>query len=89
MPGQGVASSFKFGQNYGTLRMALVAAGIPFDTVTPQKRQHVMHCMSKGDKNVTKRRAQELFPDITITHAKADALLIAAYGWSVRTGVPY
>jgi hypothetical protein len=36
--------------------------------------------MSKGDKNVTKRRAQQLFPQLKVTHAIADALLIAEYG---------
>lgn len=80
MPGQGVASSFKFGQGYGSLEMALIAAGIPFERVTPQTWQKAMKCMTKGDKNVSKRRAQELFPDTKFTHATADAALIAAYG---------
>jgi hypothetical protein len=35
---------------------------------------------TKGDKNVSKRRAQELFPQLKVTHATADALLIAEYG---------
>jgi len=39
-----------------------------------------MGCMTKGDKNVSKRRSQELFPQIKVTHAIADALLIASYG---------
>lgn len=80
MPGQGVASSFKFGQGYGSLEMALTAAGIPFERVTPQKWQKSMGCLTKGDKNVSKRKAQELFPQLKITHATADALLIAEYG---------
>jgi crossover junction endodeoxyribonuclease RuvC len=79
MPGQGVASCFAFGMGYGGLRMALIAAGIPFETVTPQKWQKALGCLSKGDKNVTKARAQELFPAIKVTHAIADALLIAEY----------
>lgn len=80
MPGQGVTSMFNFGMGYGGLRMALVGAGIPFDTVTPQKWQKALGCQTKGDKNVSKRKAQELFPDIKITHAIADCLLIAHYG---------
>ena len=36
MPGQGVSSTFKFGVGYGGVRMALIAAGIPFSEVTPQ-----------------------------------------------------
>lgn len=80
MPGQGVSSSFKFGNGFGHLEMALTAAGIPFERVTPQKWQKTMGCMTKGDKNVSKRRAQELYPSIKVTHAIADALLIATYG---------
>jgi len=88
MPGQGVASTFKFGMNYGQIRMALIAASIGFETVTPGKWQRTMSCLSKGDKKVTRAKAQELFPEVNIagrgvkspTHAVADALLIAEYG---------
>lgn len=85
MPRQGVSSTFKFGMGYGGLRMALVAAGIPFDEVTPLKWQRALGCLSKGDKNVTKRRAQELFPGVRVTHAISDALLLAEYcrRWSL------
>ena len=79
MPRQGVASSFKFGMNFGSLKMALIASGIPHEFVTPQKWQKDMRCMTGGDKNVSKRRAQELFPAIKVTHAKADAMLLAEY----------
>lgn len=78
-PQMGVKSAFTFGQGYGRLEMALTAAGIPFERVRPQEWQKSMGCMSKGDKNVTKRKAQELFPSLKITHATADALLIAEY----------
>lgn len=87
MPGNGVASTFKFGQHYGMLRMALVAGGVPFDEVTPQRWQKAMGCLSGGDKNVTKRRAQELFPQQRVTHAVADALLIAEYCRRSRLGI--
>jgi hypothetical protein len=60
--------------------MGLTAAKLPFERVRPQVWQKTMQCMSKGDKNVTKRRAQELFPDIKVTHATADGLLIMSYG---------
>lgn len=79
-PQMGVKSAFTFGYGLGTLEMALTSAGIPFERVRPQEWQKHMKCMSKGDKNVTKRRAQELFPSLKITHATADALLIAQYG---------
>lgn len=80
MPGQGVASSFKFGNGFGHLEMALTAAGIPFVRVSPQKWQGALGCRTGGDKNVSKARAQELFPDLKPTHATADALLIMEYG---------
>jgi hypothetical protein len=79
-PQMGVVSAFSFGRGYGNLEMALTAAGIPFERVRPQVWQKALGCMTKGDKNVSKRKAQELFPDKKITHATADALLIAIYG---------
>jgi Holliday junction resolvasome RuvABC endonuclease subunit len=79
-PQQGVKSAFTFGQGYGRLEMALTAAGIPFERVRPQVWQKAMGCLTKGDKNVSKRKAQEMFPQLKITHATADALLIAEYG---------
>ena len=79
-PQMGVVSSFSFGRGYGNLEMALTAAGIPFERVRPQVWQKALGCMTKGDKNVSKRKAQELFPDRKITHATADALLLAHYG---------
>lgn len=75
-----MASSFRFGQSYGFLRGVLVACRVPFDQVTPAKWQRNLGCLSKGDKNVTKAKAQELWPELRITHAIADALLIAEYG---------
>lgn len=79
-PQMGVKSAFTFGNGFGHLEMALTAAGIPFERVRPQKWQQSMGCMTKGDKNVSKRRAQELYPQLKVTHATADALLIATYG---------
>jgi Holliday junction resolvasome RuvABC endonuclease subunit len=84
MPKQGVVSSFKFGQSYGFLRGMLIALEIPWEAVTPQKWQGALSCRTKGDKNITKARAQELFPDVRVTHALADALLIAEYGRRIR-----
>lgn len=78
-PQMGVVSAFTFGKGYGAIRMALAAAGIPFDEVTPPVWQRVMQCRTGGDKNISKRRAQELFPALTMTHAIADALLLAEY----------
>ncbi|MCK9597973.1 MAG: hypothetical protein M0R06_02965 [Sphaerochaeta sp.] len=79
MPKQGVTSTFKFGVSYGFLQGMLVAHKIPYDFVTPQKWQKELGCMSKGDKNITKQKAQQLYPKMKITHAIADAILIAEY----------
>src|SRR3990167_7770614 len=73
MPRQGVASTFKFGVSYGLVQGFLVAADIPFENVTPGVWQRKLGCLSGGDKNVTKRRAQELFPAAHVTHHVADA----------------
>lgn len=78
-PQMGVVSAFTFGKGYGALRMALTSVGTPFDEVTPQRWQKAMQCLTRGDKNVSKRRAQQLFPQVKVTHAIADALLIAEY----------
>jgi hypothetical protein len=85
MPGQGVASTFKFGESFGMLLGLMTASGIPFEKVRPAvwckelglKRE-------KGEsntdwKNRHKQLAQKIFPDVDITHATADALLIAEY----------
>jgi Holliday junction resolvasome RuvABC endonuclease subunit len=79
-PQMGVTSAFTFGNGFGHLEMALTAAGIPFERIRPQVWQKTLGCMTGGDKNVSKRRAQELFPTMKVTHATADALLIAEYG---------
>ena len=96
-PQMGCVSAFTFGAGYGRLRMALVSAAIPFDEVTPGKWQGVMGLRQKTgrtvlgehkkDKNIAKRRAQELFPSLTVTHAISDALLIASYCERLHTGV--
>lgn len=79
MPKQGVVSVFTFGLGYGALGMALLASKIPFERVSPSVWQKSLGCLTKGDKNVSKRKAQELFPNIRVTHCIADALLIAEY----------
>jgi hypothetical protein len=79
-PQMGVKSAFTFGNGFGHLEMALTAAGIPFARIRPQVWQKELGCLTKGDKNVSKRKAQELFPSMKVTHATADALLIAKYG---------
>lgn len=93
MPGQGVRSCFTFGKNYGLLRGVLVALGIDIVDVTPQKWQKTLGCRSgKGFTKTEHKRnlkvmAQEMCPELKVTNATADAILIARYGWNVETGV--
>ena len=76
--GQGVAGTFKFGTSYGFCRGLLIACEIPFTEVTPVKWQGLMGCKTHGDKNVSKARAQQLFPQVQgVIHQTADAMLLA------------
>ena len=75
---RGSVSMWKLGAHYGALKMALTAAEIPFDERVPAVWQKIMNCRTGGDKNVSKAKAQQLFPQIKITHAIADSLLIAS-----------
>lgn len=79
-PSDGVVPAFKFGMNYGWWQGVLAALEVPFERVYPLKWQTALSCRTGGNKNVSKIRAQELFPGMKITHATADALLIAEYG---------
>ena len=81
MHGQGVKSTWTFAEHFGALKMALTAEmGGEFIQVRPQIWQKELGCLTKGDKNVTKLMATRLFPRLKITHAIADALLVAHYG---------
>lgn len=69
--------------------MACLAAGLRVEYVSPQKWQRALGLLSKGrglgqgdtaKKNRNKAKAQELFPGVKVTHAIADALLLAEYG---------
>jgi crossover junction endodeoxyribonuclease RuvC len=89
MPGQGVSSTFKFGRSFGFVQGLMVAWAVPFELITPSKWQGEIGCRSGGDKNVTKTKAQQLFPEQSITHKTADAFLLAEYArriWFSRKG---
>ena len=87
MPGNGVVSMFSFGQQVGSIKTALAAAGLldRVQFITPQEWQRALGCLTKGDKKVSKKAAETMFP-IQITHATADALLITEYGRRVVSG---
>lgn len=86
MPGQGVASMFKFGQQYGYLQMALTAARIPFYDVLPTKWQKALGLLTRKGESKTEHKsrmkgaAQQYFPNTKVTLKNADSILIAFYG---------
>lgn len=89
------SSAFKFGASYGKLLMALTAAGIPFEEVTPQRWQKALGIAPRKSKqgetktafkNRLKQKAQQLFPGVTVTLATCDALLIAEFCRRMREG---
>jgi hypothetical protein len=80
MTGDGAQGSHTFGYIKGLMRGALKSRGVHLYDVPPQLWQTKLECMTGGNKNISKKRAVELFPGIKMTHAIADALLIATYG---------
>jgi hypothetical protein len=76
-----------FMKHYGFLRGCLIAIGITVEDIRPQAWQKLLGCMTRGNKNVSKVKAQQLFPTIQITHKIADALLIAEAGRKIRMGL--
>jgi crossover junction endodeoxyribonuclease RuvC len=85
-PGQGVSSMFKFGVTYGATKMALAAVGVPYTVVTPDKWKLAVGVPTGADKEASRLRALQLFPEQAAglarkkDHARADAMLIAFYG---------
>lgn len=86
-PQMGVKSAFTFGESYGSLRMAVIAAGLRLVMVSPAKWQREIGLQStkaklgaSENKRRNRAKAQELFPSVKVTHAIADALLLAEWG---------
>jgi crossover junction endodeoxyribonuclease RuvC len=85
-PGQGVSSMFRFGACYGATKMALTACGVPYTVITPAKWKPAVGILAGSDKEASRLRALQLFPDQAANlarkrdHARADAMLLAFYG---------
>lgn len=85
----GKAGALTFGAAWGGNLAVLNMLGIKTELVRPQVWMKYLDCMTKGDKNVTKNRASELFGRVSyedgktvpITHWSSDALLIGYYGF--------
>jgi hypothetical protein len=101
MPKQGVTSTFTFGVGYGKLLMALCAAGIAYEEVTPRTWQKGLGIKPRGKtetkpkfKNRLRKKAQQLFPQEKVwqrtlgeQRAVCDALLIAEYNRRKQKGI--
>lgn len=91
MPGQGVSSTFTFGQNFGMILGMLIAFGIPYQLISPQKWQKEMvTATDKVDsaKQSSYNAAHRLHPDMDFRRSqraktwddnKVDATLICDY----------
>lgn len=81
-PGEGHVGAFTFGRGVGWLEMGLRAHDVEVHYVAPMMWQARIECLTGGNKNISKRRAMELFGAQVpkITHNIADALLIAEFG---------
>ena len=85
MPGQGVASTFTFGEGYGCWLGILAALGISHELVTPQAWKKGMMDGQAKDKDGSRVVALRLFPEVAEKlrlkkhHGRADALLLAEY----------
>ncbi len=86
MPGQGVSSTFKFGENFGFIQGVLYSHKVPFDLVSPQswmkffslKRNTKTESKTQW-KNRLKGVAQRYYPNKKITNDMADAMLIGLF----------
>jgi hypothetical protein len=78
--GDGGQGAFTFGRISGLIAGAVLMSLQRPRYVYPMMWQSKLNCLSGGNKNVTKKRAADLFPKVKMTHAVADALLIAEYG---------
>ena len=86
MPGQGVTSMFKFGENFGFIQGLLTAYSIPYELVTPQKWKKEFQVT--GDKNSSIAVCKRLFPGVSLRRTGrckkdhdgiAEALLMAEF----------
>ncbi len=102
-------SYWSLGRSVGQLEGLLYAHNIVPIHVNPRKWMNYLNCSTRGNKKITYTLAQNVFPFLTrttktgkvsssVTHAVADSLLIALYGYlqyakhiptSVSTHVPH
>ena len=85
MPGQGVASSFRFGESVGVVLGVIGALGLPVKMITPQMWKKRFGLIKKP-KDASRTIAIQQHPEIAdmLTrkkdHGRADAILIGKMG---------
>lgn len=85
MPGQGIASTFRFGESVGAVKGVLGALSIPVRIVTPGRWKKSAGLLGK-DKDAARTLAIQMHPEIAnhLTRKKdvgrADAVCIAHFG---------
>lgn len=92
-PGQGVASTFKFGCGYGSILGLAAGLSIPVEVATPQRWKGVVLHGSAKDKDAAISWCRRAFPDVTLVppgcrkphDGMADALCLLEYGRRVLT----
>lgn len=88
MPGQGVSSTFNFGQTYGGIRGVLAGLRVPITMVSPVKWTRDLKV--SGGKDANRQRAAQLFPAYAASFARvkddgrADSALLAY--WLLQFG---
>lgn len=88
MPGQGVASTFKFGASYGAALGVVAALKIPLHLVRPQKWKK--HFGLSSDKEASRALALRYWPSSEAfarkkDEGRAEAALIARYGAEIMS----
>jgi len=83
-PGQGVVSTFSFGQNLGQWEGVLASQDVNVEYVGPRKWMDLYNTPTKLSRRDRKRylrgEAEIIFPNIRMTFNISDAILIANYG---------
>jgi hypothetical protein len=90
-PGQGVASTFKYGAAYGTLRAGVTFCEVPQHLVTPAVWKR--HFRLDSDKERSRGLAIQFWPGTNFfnrksDHGRAEAGLLAPYGLEVLFWCP-
>jgi crossover junction endodeoxyribonuclease RuvC len=82
MPGQGIASTFKFARAVGALETVIACRDIPYSIIEPAVWKKFHH-LRGVDKEASRQRALQLFPNARtwfarkLDHQRAEAALIA------------